>query len=436
MSFPASAPRVLRVMLVAGTLALTFVHSPVIRAQNGAKNLTPAPNYELAAQWTSQKVSKLVFDTTVTPRWLSTSDRFWYSYQTRDGRRFSLVDPIKKTKSPLFDHAKMAATLTSITRIPYDAQHLPFTAVRFVRNDTVFEFDVQVPRDADVVTKPKKVITTEQGSRGEDVEQDEDDMVPGEENVALSEVYVFDREAKSAVRLKADRFKDQTLSVSTKPQAGGAGRGGGQGGGIAGAARRVPAQWLGDSASKFYITRLSRDMHKLDVCIADTTTGDVKPIIEERLNTYIETKPLRLVNNGQELLFWSERDGWGHFYLYDANSGALKNRITEGEFVATGIEAVDEKGRVAYITAGGREKGEDPYYTHLYRVGLDGSGLKLLDPGDATHAVVMSESARYFVDNASRVNGSPESVLYDTMGTVVTKLETPDLGALLEVGFK
>ena len=77
------------------------------------------------------------------------SDRFWYTFQTRDGRRFFLVDPLKKSKAPLFDHAKMAATLTSITRLPYDAQHLPFTSVRFVKDDTVFEFEVSVPRDAE-----------------------------------------------------------------------------------------------------------------------------------------------------------------------------------------------------------------------------------------------------------------------------------------------
>ncbi len=118
---------------------------------------------------------------------------------------------------------------------------------------------------------------------------------------------------------------------------------------------------------KIYFTRLSRDMHRLDVCVADTATGEVKPLIEERLNTYIESKPLRLAGNGSELIFWSERDGWGHFYLYDAVTGALKNRITEGEFVTTSLESVDDKARVAYITAAGREKGEDPYYTHLYR---------------------------------------------------------------------
>jgi hypothetical protein len=76
------------------------------------------------------------------------------------------VDPLKKSKAPLFDHAKMAANLTTMTRIPYDAQHLPFTSVRFVKNDTAFEFDVQVPADANVAS-PAKPMTTEQASRGQ-----------------------------------------------------------------------------------------------------------------------------------------------------------------------------------------------------------------------------------------------------------------------------
>ena len=71
---------------------------------------------------------------------------------------------------------------------------------------------------------------------------------------------------------------------------------------------------------------LSRDLHKVDAAVASPDTGEVKVVVEERLNTYIETKPLRLANNGQDLLFWSERNGWGHYYLYDANTGALKNR--------------------------------------------------------------------------------------------------------------
>jgi dipeptidyl-peptidase 4 len=250
--------------------------------------------------------------------------------------------------------------------------------------------------------------------------------MPGEENIPQSEAWVFDVAAKSKVKLKAERFKDQTLSISTAPAA---------------SVRRDPRQpqaneWLSDSAGKLYFTRMSRDLHRLDVCVADPGNGEVKTLVEERLNTYIESKPLRLVNGGQELIFWSERDGWGHFYLYDANTGQLKNRITEGEFVTTGIDSIDDKLHALYFNAAGREPGEDPYYTHLYRVNLDGSGLKLLNPGNASHSASMVDSMKFFVDNSTRIDGAPESVLYDTLGNTVLKLETPDLKPLMDAGFK
>jgi dipeptidyl aminopeptidase/acylaminoacyl peptidase len=614
-----------RAVLAVSILALSALAVPSLRAQNGAKPDAVAPNYELAARWTSQKVSRLVFDTTVAPRWLEKSERFWYAFQTREGRRFYLVDPAKKAKLPLFDHAKMAATLTTLTGIPYDAQHLPFSTVRFVKDDAAFEFDVQVPREAVIPGAPKKVITTDQqGGRGDedDVLYDEQDMagqpqqqgrgrgaqpaaprtktlhfeydlatgkvtyvedykgperqprwasvspdkktvvfarnhnlfmmdaanyekaqksatdtsiaevqltkdgeehysyarttsaaqrelerqqeqqqdedeqqegereeadknarvpavnlvwsrdssrfaltrrdlrkvkdlwvinalaqprptletyryaMPGEENVPQSEMHVFTVATKSGIRVKADRFKDQSLGIPAKPQRAlaGGGRGGGRGGAPATPPR--PAEWLGESATTMYITRQSRDLHKFDICIADTTTGEVKPIVEERLNTYIETKPLRLVNNGADLIFWSERDGWGHLYLYDAQTGALKTRLTEGEFVVTAIDGVDDKLRQVYFTAAGREKGEDPYYTHLYRIGYDGTGLKLLNPGDASHGTSLSESNRWFVDNVSRIDTVPEATLYDVTAGTTTRLETIDVSALLESGFR
>ena len=124
-----TASRSVRLLIGVCAFALTSALSGPLQAQKVER----APNYDLAAQWTPDKVRKMVFDTAVTPRWLEKSDRFWYVYQTRDGRRFYFVDPVKKTKAPLFDHAKMASALTSITRLPYDAHHLPFSTVRFAK---------------------------------------------------------------------------------------------------------------------------------------------------------------------------------------------------------------------------------------------------------------------------------------------------------------
>src|SRR6266511_274704 len=165
--------------LALGLCAAVMMLSPasVPTAQSTAASLAGpapvAPNFDLGARWPSAKVGKLVFDTAVTPHWMQSGDRFWYAYQTRDGRRFYTVDPIKKAKAPLFDHAKMAAALTSITRQPYDAQHLPFSNIKF-KNDNVFEFDVSVPRDADIVTTKKKITTSSFDDPQEEVVDDDD----------------------------------------------------------------------------------------------------------------------------------------------------------------------------------------------------------------------------------------------------------------------
>src|SRR5262249_17052519 len=153
--------------------------------------------------------------------------------------------------------------------------------------------------------------------------------MPGEANTPQTQLEIFDVAAKSRLAAKAEAFKDQTRQVEVdRPTA------------RQREHEKTESLWAGPGSDKIYFQRLSRDMKRLDVCVADTTTGEVKPIIQERMNVYIETKPLKVINNGSELIFWSERDGWGHYYLYGAD-GSLKNRITSGEFVAEDISSVD-----------------------------------------------------------------------------------------------
>ena len=132
---------------------------PTALAELAPDRELPKANYDLASRWTSAKVGKYVFSTSVTPHWLEFSDRFWYEYETPAGKRWMIVDPIKKTKTPLFDNAKMAAQLTRILRTPYDAQHLPITTIRFFDNDTKIRFSVTLPRDARVETTTGQEIT-------------------------------------------------------------------------------------------------------------------------------------------------------------------------------------------------------------------------------------------------------------------------------------
>ena len=248
--------------------------------------------------------------------------------------------------------------------------------------------------------------------------------MPGEANVPQPQIEILDLATRGRVVVKADRFKDESLQIASAPPTA-----------LGREKDKTEPQWLADGTDMLYFIRSSRDLHKVDLCVADTRTGEVKTVIEERLNVYIETRPARLVAGGQELLWWSERDGWGHYYLYGSD-GSLKRQVTAGEFVSGDIVSIDDKTRTMTMTASGREPGEDPYYTHAYRVSLDTGAMKLLDPGDASHAVSASDSGRYFVDTSSRVNSAPKSVLVDANGAPVAELETTDLSAAVEAGFK
>ncbi|MDR1937360.1 MAG: DPP IV N-terminal domain-containing protein, partial [Tannerellaceae bacterium] len=202
-------------------------------------------------------------------------------------------------------------------------------------------------------------------------------QLPGEAGSPVAHLYLFDLENNSRKEIKTECFKDQTLSLASKPR------------------ERLtdPSTWLGDNG-RFFLTRISRDMKQVDICSYTLGEDSVKAVISERLNTYIETRPLAMTDNAKELIHWSERDGWAHLYLYDTE-GNLKNRITKGSWHVDKIQHIDNKGRVIYFIANGKEAGDTtPYYEHLYRVNFDGSGMKLLTPGDYFHLTYMDKDGR------------------------------------------
>ena len=594
---------------------------PAVKAESAEKKAESAggaarveANYDLAARFLPDQVGKLVFDLAVTPHWFSESDKFWYSYQTTDGTNYYLVDPLKKGKAKLWDNAKIATTLSTLTNFPYDAQHLPVKRLKLVDKDTRLRFEVEIRKNAVVPNEPKKEKSQEdieentkdadgkqaeqekvgaQGGAPGEKKPDEDTRtlffeyelangkltrldnfeapkkrplwasvspdgktvvfarghnlyamdaenyakaqkkagdasavetqlttdgverysyarvllpeqqellkkenkgdtnkdglrtpavtihwskdskklalerlddrkvgdfwvihsltnprpvlearayaLPGETNLPVAEIDIVDVAAKQRVVVQAKSFADEELAIvdaalverereeirqeqeenKDNPAP----------------LQRLSPRWVSDTSDKLYFTSRSRDFRRADACVADTTTGKVTKLIEERSNVWVSMKPLRLVENGKELLWWSEKDGWGHYYLYDGQ-GKLKNQVTSGEYVTDLIVAVDEKARAIYFTANGLEAGEDPYYTHLYRIALDGSGLKLMTPGNFSHAVNAADSGKYFTDTYSRVDTAPKSTLVDAQGGQVAELETADVAQLLEAGFK
>lgn len=537
-------------------ISLFFVFLSVVAV--GVAQQAPEPNYNLAARFAPKKLGKLIFSTSVDPHWLKKSDRFWYEYQTTNGKSWYLVDPAKAQKRKLFDNEKLAAEITKIVKDPFDAQHLDIDSLRFVRDENWIQFEVKSSQEVEVKDttakkgaapkKEKKKFFFEYNiNSGELVEltdfkkpkrkpswasispdgqtilfaknynlywmdkanyekalQKEDDStivehqittdgvdnfgfgdvnsetnvdkeknkdkrksvyaywapdskhfaiiksdnravkdlwvinsianprptletykyhMPGEKEAPIPHVLLFDVATKKPTELDIKQFKDQAIGIWSAPPK---------------ESSRDddwrPLVWLG-TPDKFYFTRTSRDLKRIDICQVNINNGSVQPLIQESMNTYVETRRLGLVNGGSELIHWSERDGWGHFYLYDGK-GNLKNQITSGSFHSEDIVGIDEKKRVLYFSANGREPNEDPYYLHLYRVNFDGTGLRLLNPGEFEHDMSMNDNQLYFVDNFSRVNTVPKSVLYATDGRKIMDLETADLSSLFAAGYK
>jgi dipeptidyl aminopeptidase/acylaminoacyl peptidase len=176
----------------------------------------------------------------------------------------------------------------------------------------------------------------------------------------------------------------------------------------------------------------------VELRVVDAATGDQKVLIREEDGRYIDPgeNSFRFVPKNGGILWTSERDGWNHIYLY-SDKGQVEDQVTNGPWVVRRIEYIDAQNHQVYFLASGREKNEDPYETHLYRIGFDGTGLRLLTPENANHSVSVSPDGRYFVDNYSRPNLPGESVLRRAGdGTQVRVLEKTDVTALLKTGWK
>jgi len=197
--------------------------------------------------------------------------------------------------------------------------------------------------------------------------------------------------------------------------------------------------WSEDGQKLVFVSS-SRDHKVATVRIADAKNGEVKTIMEEAVETQFEsgrgTINWTYLSATDELIWYSERDDWGHLYLYDANTGKLKNQITKGDWVVTQVLRIDEKNRMIYFNAQGKEEGRDPYFSHFYRIGFDGTGLKLLTPEDANHRISLSKEGYYFVDNYSTPTQPNIAVMRKNDGTLVEVLEEADISALKNAGWK
>jgi dipeptidyl aminopeptidase/acylaminoacyl peptidase len=196
--------------------------------------------------------------------------------------------------------------------------------------------------------------------------------------------------------------------------------------------------WSSDSKSIQFLYN-QRGHQVLRLLAADADTGAVRPLIDESSKTFIDYAGklfLHRVTSTGELLWMSERDGWNHLWLYDGETGMVKNQVTRGEWVVRRVEYVDEEARRVWFLAGGVQPGQDPYYLHLCRVNFDGSGFVILTEGDGTHTVDFSPDRRYFLDTYSRVDQPPVCELRSSEdGHRIVTLEEADATRLYAAGW-
>jgi dipeptidyl aminopeptidase/acylaminoacyl peptidase len=234
--------------------------------------------------------------------------------------------------------------------------------------------------------------------------------MPGEEFVPQSELIIFDVATKGRVNVDLKKWKDQIINVFWTSQ---------------------------KAADKLVVMRKDRPLKNVDICLVNTETGVVSVLFSEETWPYFNDEYTRLsvLNEGNDIIWWSERTGWGQLYLYDG-TGKLKNQIAEGYFVTGRVERIDTLGRMVYFEAFGKEPGVHPYYSMKYKASIDRGGMTLLTKEPANHSFSMSKSNKFFVDTYSKVDMVPRTVLRDNMGNVIMDLETADLSQLYKTGWK
>jgi dipeptidyl aminopeptidase/acylaminoacyl peptidase len=194
--------------------------------------------------------------------------------------------------------------------------------------------------------------------------------------------------------------------------------------------------WSPDG-SRLALVSTSRDHKEAVLKVADASTGAVRTVLSEEVPTHYESRTgWRVLWGSNEVLWYSQRDDWGQLYLHDLSTGALKGQVTSGEGPVTDIVRIDEKTRTLWYAANGREPGQDPYFRHYYRIGLDGKKAVPLTPDDGMHDIQLSPDGKYFVNTYSQPDAPPVVNVRDATGKVVMPLERAEIGPLLAAGWK
>lgn len=447
--------------LLIGAVLLAFS----IQAQNNSKTLT-ATNYEQAVKFLGFNTNKLVFNSAVNPNWLPNGD-FWYNNTTPKGKEIVVIHTVDGTRKIGSDLKSLlpennTPTPPTYTVTPFEVKSPDGKKAAFIKDWNLWIKDLATQKETQLTfdgvkdygyatdnagwkhsnkaillwsPDSKKIATFQQDQRhvkdmylvstnvGAPKLEAWKYPLPGDEKIIQIERVIIEVETPKVIRFNiAPDPRRGTLCDD-----------------ISCSGSFDDNEWNADGTKLVFVST-SRDHKEAKIRIADALTGAVKDIFEEKVATQYESGQGKVnwhfLESSNEIIWYSERDDWGHLYLYDAKTGKLKSQITKGNFVVTQLLKVDEKNRVLYFEANGRESGRDPYFSHFYRIDFSGKNLQLLTPEDGNHTISLSPNGDYFVDTYSQPNVAPVSVLRATNGKLIATLEKADISKLVATGWK
>jgi dipeptidyl-peptidase-4 len=454
---PLSLRRALAAVVVLGAAA------PGSYAQSGP--VVTAADYARAERMLGPNVAPLVFGTGVRPVWLE-NDRFSYRVSTPRGTEFVLVDPAAATRTTL-DAVKETAMAASADAARRGARaEVPSPdgrRVAFIRRYDLWVRDVATGRESQLTRdgvkdfgyatdnagwthsdRPvllwspdsKRIATFQQDQRGvgemylvptgvgHPVLRAWKYPLPGDSVVTTIQRVIVDVDDARVTRLQMPPDEHRSTLCDDVACRGG---------------EWTDVQWYPDGSHVAFVST-SRDHKRARLRVADAATGAVRDVLEESVATQYESGLGRanwvVLPASNEVIWFSERDGWGQLYLYDLRTGTLRNHITAGTGNVTQLLRLDERTRTIWFLGVGKTPGRDPYFRGVYRVGMDGSHFVSLTPEDADHEVAMSPSGRWFVDSYSRPETPSTTVVRDYNGKLVMQLETGDVSRLVAAGWK
>lgn len=408
---------------------------------------------------------RMVLNGSVAPHWTGVGEQFWYERDTRGGKEYWQVDPEKKTRR-LLAGAPDAPSEPKPGVVSPDDRHLAFLK----------DFNVWVRDLSTGVESPLTNDGTSEVFYGAGVSSGEREAVGNAPDYAIA--WSPDSTKLATIRLDARNVSRSYLVRSTPeggpvwrsffyPMAGDTTLPRAQlvisdverrrsriiasepwqipGDSPAGGNSEQSDIWWSANSQRVFWIQMSRGRLDLALWTVDPAQGVARQVLEEhgttRLgtsNNWIDPRNVKNLANG-DVIWFSERDGWGHLYHYD-QGGKLKAQITSGQWLVRELLRIDEQSGWMFFTAAGREPGSNPYYRKFYRTRIPGrkgpEGVELLTPEEADHSISLSPGARYFVDTYSRIDLPPMTVLRNSTGTLVLELEQADVTDLTKVGWR